>query len=136
VVQASPRIRIIIADDEPHFRQGLRRALETSNADIEVVGEAANGEEAIAQARQLDPDVVVLDIHMPVLEGISAARAISAFVPRARILMLTVSDSPEDVAMATKAGAAGYLLKERSLSEISDAVVSVAGGRPWPLAVG
>ena len=129
-------IRIVIADDEPHFRRGLSYALEASPAHVQVVGEAADGEEAIETVRREQPDVVILDVHMPVTDGIAAARAITAFVPEARILMLTVSDSPEDVALASRAGAAGYLLKERSLEDVAEAVMSLAEGRTWPMAAG
>jgi DNA-binding NarL/FixJ family response regulator len=129
-------IRVLVADDHRYFRQGLRAALDSAESGITVVGEAADGDEAIEQARALRPDVVLLDLRMPGTGGIRAAQAITAFVPDARILMLTISDDPDDVAMAMKAGAAGYLLKDRSLEEVVDAVQSLARGQEWPIAAG
>jgi DNA-binding NarL/FixJ family response regulator len=131
--EPQPPIRVLIADDEPHFRHGLRLVLESASG-IRVVGEASDGETAIAQARRLAPDVVILDVHMPGVDGIAAARAIATSAPPPRILMLTVSDAAEDIAQASKAGAAGYLLKERSLRDIIDAVVTLARGSSWPAA--
>ena len=129
-------IRVLVADDHRYFRQGLRAALDEADGGIAVVGEASDGDEAIEQARALRPDVVLLDLRMPGTGGIRAAQAITAFVPSARILMLTISDDPEDVAAAMKAGAAGYLLKDRSLEEVVDAVHSLARGQQWPIAAG
>jgi len=129
-------IRVLVADDHRYFRQGLRAALDAADGGIAVVGEASDGDEAIEQARALRPDVVLLDLRMPGTGGIRAAQAITAFVPGARILMLTISDDPEDVAAAMKAGAAGYLLKDRSLEEVVDAVQSLARGHQWPIAAG
>jgi two-component system nitrate/nitrite response regulator NarL len=131
-----PPVRVLIADDQVHFRMGLRFVLEDSGGRIEVVGEAGDGDEAIEQARLLHPDVALLDVRMPGTGGIRAAQAISAWVPNVRILMLTVSDSAEDVALAANAGAAGYLLKERSNDEVIEAVLSIAEGHSWPLAAG
>jgi DNA-binding NarL/FixJ family response regulator len=127
-------IRTVVADDHAQFRHGLRVALEAEGAHIEVVGEASNGREAIDLVAELDPDVVILDIRMPGTSGISAAREIASAAPDTHILMLTVSDEPDDIAQAMRAGATGYLLKERSLEEIADAVVALADGRSWPAA--
>lgn len=129
-------VRVLVVDDQPHFRRGVRAAVEASGANIEVVGEAGDGDEAIEQARALHPDVVLLDVRMPGTDGIKAARAITAFLPDTKILMLTISDLPDDIAMASRAGAAGYLLKERSLHEVVEAVLALAGGQRWPLAAG
>ena len=129
-------VRVLIADDQAHFREGLRFVLEESQRPITVVGEATNGDEAIEQARLLHPDVALLDVRMPGTDGIRAAQTITALVPGVRILMLTVSDSPEDIALAAKVGAAGYLLKERSNEEVIDAVLSLAEGQAWPMAAG
>jgi len=129
-------IRVLIADDQSHFRRGLRVAIDAAGDDLEVVGEAADGDEAIQLARSLRPDVILLDVRMPGTGGIRAAQAISAFVPGARILMLTISDDPDDIAMATRAGAAGYMLKERSLHDVVDAVRALAIGQAWPIAAG
>jgi DNA-binding NarL/FixJ family response regulator len=134
--QPDAAVRVLIADDQAHFRQGLRFVLGDSGGRIDVVGEAADGEEAIEQARRLRPDVALLDVRMPGTDGLRAARAIRESVPSVRILMLTMSDDPDDIARATKAGAAGYLLKERTNEELIDAVLSLADGQPWPLAAG
>jgi DNA-binding NarL/FixJ family response regulator len=129
-------IRVLIADDQTHFRRGLRTAIDTAGDDIRVVGEAADGDEAIALARSLRPDVVLLDVRMPGTGGIRAAQAISAFLPATRILMLTISDDPDDIALAMRAGAAGYMFKERSLHDVVDAVRALAVGQAWPRAAG
>lgn len=127
-------IRTIVADDQTQFRHGLRTALNDAGVDIDVVAEATTGEEAVALVARLAPDVAILDVRMPGMGGIEAARAIAAASPATRILMLTVSDEPNDVAQALNAGAAGYLLKERSLEDIADAVIALAEGRRWPAA--
>jgi DNA-binding NarL/FixJ family response regulator len=129
-------VRILIADDQLHFRRGLRTVLESADTPITVVAEAENGDDAIAEARRTRPDVALLDVRMPGSNGLGAARAIRALVPSTRILMLTVSDDPDDVAQATKAGAWGYLLKERSLEEVTAAVLALAHGDHWPIAAG
>ncbi len=127
-------IRVLVVDDQQHFRQGLRSALETSSSVINVVGEAASGTEAIDSARQLRPDVVLMDLRMPDLDGITATRAIRAFVPGVRVLILTISDRPDDIALAAQVGADGYLLKDRSLVEIEEAVLAIIHGETWPRA--
>jgi DNA-binding NarL/FixJ family response regulator len=125
-------VRLLIVDDQVHFRRGLRSALDSSGRTITVVGEAASGSEAIDRARELRPDVVLMDLRMPGgVDGITASRAIKAFVPGVRVLMLTISDRPEDIALASVA-ADGYLLKDRSLRDIADAVLAVQRGEAWP----
>jgi DNA-binding NarL/FixJ family response regulator len=128
-------IRIVIADDQAAFRRGLQIALQQAGVNIEVVGEAESGEDAVDKVEQLQPDVVVLDVRMPGVGGISAAKAIAAVAPAVHILMLTISDDPADVAAAAAAGATGYLLKERSLEDIADAVIALAHGLTWPAAI-
>jgi len=135
-LDAGQAIRVLIVDDQQHFRRGLRAALETAGEPIEVVGEAADGDEAIELTRQLDPDVVLLDVRMPKADGIHAAEILSTLERAPRILMLTISDTPEDIASATRAGASGYMLKERSMHDVVDAVLSLARGDRWPLAAG
>ena len=125
---ADERIRLIIADDHELFRRGLRMVLE-DEADIEVVGEAGDGEDAVKLASDLVPDVVVMDVRMPGLSGIDATQRIKEELPHIAILMLTISDEEDDLYEAIKAGASGYLLKEISIDEIGNAVRSVYGGQ-------
>ena len=121
-------IRVLIADDQPLFRRGLYVVLGTEDR-IEVVGEAENGEEAVHKVRELAPDVVLMDVRMPRMNGIEAARAIQEESPTTKILMLTVSDEDADLFEAVKAGAVGYLLKEVSVEEVADAVRAVVAGQ-------
>jgi DNA-binding NarL/FixJ family response regulator len=121
-------IRILIADDHELFRRGLRMVLE-DEADIEVVAEAGDGQAAIELAREHAPDVVVMDVRMPTVSGIDATRRIKEEEPGTRILMLTISDEEDDLYEAIKAGANGYLLKEISIDEISEAVRSIHSGQ-------
>jgi DNA-binding NarL/FixJ family response regulator len=121
-------IRTLIADDHELFRRGLRMVLDDED-DIEVLGEAGDGESAVAMAREHAPDVVVMDVRMPIRSGIEAARAIKEELPGTKILVLTISDEEDDLYEAIKAGANGYLLKEISIDEIGQAVRSVNGGQ-------
>ena len=120
-------IRVLIADDQALFRRGLHVVLGTEE-NIEVVAEAADGEAAVIKAQELLPDVVVMDVRLPRLNGIEAARRIRALVPSTRILMLTVSDEEDDLYEAIKAGASGYLLKEISVDEVARAIRVVRQG--------
>jgi DNA-binding NarL/FixJ family response regulator len=121
-------IRTLIADDHELFRRGLRMVLD-DEPDIDVLGEAGDGESAVAMAREHAPDVVVMDVRMPIKSGIDAARAIKEELPGTKILVLTISDEEDDLYEAIKAGANGYLLKEISIDEIGHAVRSVNGGQ-------
>lgn len=121
-------IRVLIADDQALFRRGLYVVLGTEDG-IEVVAEAENGEEAVDKARELAPDVVLMDVRMPRVNGIEAARRIRAEVPTTKILMLTVSDEEDDLYEAIKAGANGYLLKEISVEEVAEAIRAVTQGQ-------
>jgi DNA-binding NarL/FixJ family response regulator len=121
-------IRVLIADDQALFRRGLYVVLGTEDH-IEVVAEAANGEEAVALAAELVPDVVLMDVRMPRVNGIDAARQIRAANPATKIVMLTVSDDEEDLYDAVKAGANGYLLKEISVEEVAEAIRAVVQGQ-------
>jgi DNA-binding NarL/FixJ family response regulator len=119
-------IRVLIADDQSLVRTGFRLVLE-NHADIEVVGEASNGHEAIHGTARLQPDVVLMDIRMPELDGIAATREITAAHP-ARVLVLTTYDLDEYVYDALQAGASGFLLKDTPPAQLADGIRAVAGG--------
>lgn len=104
-------LRILLVDDHLLFRKGLARLLE-AQPDFRVVGEAADGLEAVEQAQQLRPDVVLMDVRMPACDGIEATRRIKAQMPEVRVVMLTVSEEESDLAAAARSGADGYLLKD------------------------
>ena len=123
-------IRVLLADDHALMRAGLR-ALLTSVPDIEVVGEVSTGREAERQVLQLNPDVVLMDVAMPDLNGIDAARAIHLKRPAMRIVMLSMHATAEYVYRAFEAGASGYLLKEAAVEEVITAVRTVCGGRRY-----
>jgi DNA-binding NarL/FixJ family response regulator len=118
---------VLIADDQALVRVGLRKILETE-ADTVVLGEASDGQEAVAAARRLRPDVVLMDIRMPVLDGIEATRRIARAQPATRVLILTTFGLDDYVYDALRAGASGFMLKDAPPEEIADAVRIVAGG--------
>lgn len=120
-------IRILIADDHPLFRDGLRGLLD-SVPDTDVVGEAANGKEAIAQAASLQPDVVLMDIKMPDMNGIEATREIVHTSPHVGVLVVTMYEDDDFVFSAMRAGARGYVLKGANQSEMLRAIRAVANG--------
>jgi DNA-binding NarL/FixJ family response regulator len=120
-------IRVLICDDHALFRRGLLMVLE-DELGVEVVAEAENGREAVEMTENFAPDVVLMDVRMPRLDGIGATRRIADSHPSARIIMLTVSDDEEDLFEAVKAGATGYLLKEISIEEVADAIRAVVNG--------
>ncbi len=122
-------IRVLIVDDHALFRQGVRATLNQS-AQIEVVGEAANGMEAIDLYRELKPDAIVMDINMPQMNGLEATRRIKQVAPEARILMLTVSDAEDALFDAIKAGASGYVLKTAAPETVVDSIRRVSEGEP------
>jgi DNA-binding NarL/FixJ family response regulator len=121
------QLRILIADDHPLFRKGMRALLE-SLPEMEVVGEAATGEEAIALAGTLAPDVVVMDLQMPGGSGIEATRAILNTSPHIRVLMVTLFEDSESVFTALRAGARGYVLKDAGADEMTRAIRAVGRG--------
>ncbi len=121
-------IRVLVCDDHELFRRGLRMVLEAEDG-IEVVAEAANGELAVEVVGELAPDVVLMDLRMPQMDGIEATRIVRRLFPTTRIIVLTVSDEEDDLYGAVKAGANGYLLKEVSIEEVADAVRAVYGGQ-------
>jgi DNA-binding NarL/FixJ family response regulator len=121
-------IRVLVADDQELVRAGLRTILD-SQPDIEVVGEAEDGEQAVGAARQLKPDVVVMDVRMPIMDGLEATRRIVAEPARTpRVLVLTTFDLDEYVYEALRAGASGFLLKGAPTAQVIEAVRVVASG--------
>ena len=120
-------ISVVIADDHPFVRHGLRTYLETL-ADMEVSGEATNGAEAVELVERLRPDVVLMDLVMPELDGVGAIRRIHESVPATRVIALTSFDDDEKVFPAIKAGAAGYLLKDVRPAELAEAIRKASRG--------
>jgi DNA-binding NarL/FixJ family response regulator len=120
-------IRVVVADDQAIVRAGFRMLLD-SEPDLVVVGEAANGAEAVAVAAATNPDVVLMDIRMPVLDGIEATRRITAAGPEPRVLILTTFDLDEYVFTALRAGASGFMLKDRPPEELLAAIRVIAVG--------
>jgi len=120
-------IRVLIVDDQRLMREGLRILLELE-PDIEVVGEASNGVEAVSRYGELRPDVVLMDVRMPVMDGVEATRRLTDDDPSARVIILTTFDDDAYVFDGLRAGALGYLLKDVSGSELADAVRTVVEG--------
>jgi len=121
------KIRVLLADDHAVVRRGFRMILD-SQADLEVIGEVANGREAVASAAELQPDVIVMDVTMPELNGIEATRRIAEVAPRARVLALSMHKDAVYVREILRAGAKGYLLKDSEEGDLIAAVRSVARG--------
>lgn len=122
-----PSIRILVADDHPVVREGLIAMLSTQ-ADFEIVGEAAHGEEVVQKAKALRPDVVLLDLEMPKMDGVEALRQLRETAPEVRALVFTVFDTDERIIEAVRAGAQGYLLKGAPRSEVFKAIRIVSEG--------
>ena len=120
-------ITVLIVDDQDLIREGLRMLLE-AEPDLSVIGEAADGRQALAQARRLDPDVILMDVRMPAMNGIDATAQLVQGGCRARILMLTTFNLDEYVYHALKAGASGFLLKDASREQLTHAVRAVSAG--------
>jgi DNA-binding NarL/FixJ family response regulator len=120
-------IRVVIADDHVLYRRGLQMVV-SQDHDIEIVGEAGDGKEAVDRTVELLPDVVLMDVRMPHTSGIQACQTIKALVPSTKIIMLTMSDEESDLYEAVKAGANGYLLKDVPGEEIADGVRAVYNG--------
>src|SRR5688572_14550095 len=125
----TPPIRVLLTDDHAIVRKGVRALLATER-DIQVVGEAGNGAEAVAKAETLCPDVILMDLMMPELDGIEATRQITAKIPGARVIVLTSFATDEKVFPAIKAGALGYLLKDSGPEELVSAIRQVYRGEP------
>lgn len=121
-------MRVLIVDDHALFRDGLRSLLEARG--IEVVGEAVNGREAVELARQLKPDIVLMDLTMPEVDGLTATRALVTEFPEIKVVVLTASDDEADLFEAMKSGAYGYLLKNLESEEFFRALEAVEAGQP------
>lgn len=124
------KIRILLVDDQTMFRDGLRVLL-SSQRDFEIVGEAANGEEALRKAASLRPDVVLMDLRMPVLDGAAATRRLHASQPQCRVIVLTTFDEDEAVFDGLRAGATGYLLKDAPTDKLYEAIRAAARGESF-----
>jgi DNA-binding NarL/FixJ family response regulator len=120
-------ISILLVDDHPVVRQGLRSMLET-DVHLDIVAEAENGEDALRKVDECSPQVVLIDIHMPVMDGLTATRRIKEKFPRTSVIVLTLYNNEQYVIEAVKAGAAGYLLKNASREEISRTIREVSKG--------
>ena len=122
------RMRVLLADDHALFRDGLASLL--TAWDVEVVGQASDGLEAVAKARRLKPDLVLMDVHMPRLNGLEATRMIKAELPDTNVVILTVSDNEESVFEAVKSGAQGYILKNIPGEEFARLLANLSQGEP------
>ena len=120
-------VRVLLADDQRLMREGLRTLLELEPG-LVVAGEAGNGAEALARYAELRPDVVLMDVRMPVLDGVEATRRLCAEFPGARVIILTTFDDDEYVFEGLRAGALGYLLKDVSIQELAEAIRTVVAG--------
>ncbi|MEH2163676.1 MAG: response regulator transcription factor [Nostoc sp.] len=121
-------IRILLVDDQHLIRQGLKSMLE-SNAEMQVIGEAENGQRALEQILALQPDIVLMDVRMPVMDGVAATKAIAQQYPHIKVLVLTTFDDDEYVFQAMRLGAKGYLLKDTEPDELMLAILSVYKGQ-------
>jgi len=126
---AQHKIRVLVVDDHELFRQGVSTIIKLHPA-IEVVGEAGDGQAAIDLYKMHRPDVVIMDIHMPIMSGLEATRSMREFDPVARILILTVSDTEDALFEAVKSGASGYVLKNASPQSVIDSLQRVYAGEP------
>lgn len=126
----APPIRVVLADDHAAVRQALRLLLD-AQPDLDVVGEAADGEEAVRAAVDLTPDVLVMDVSMPRMNGLQATGVVATRAPDVKVLALTRHSEASYVTELLRAGASGYALKQSSPAELIEAIRSVASGRPW-----
>ena len=127
--QDLPTTRIVLADDEELIRFGLMGIL-SREEDMEVVGEASTGSEALQKSRSLRPDLVLMDVEMPEMDGLSATRQLKEELPTISVLVLTSHDNPDYLLEAVQAGAAGFLLKESALQQVASAIRTVMNGEP------
>lgn len=127
---AKPRIRVAVFDDHAMIREGIVALLEMQD-DMQVVGEAGDGETAVAVYREQQPDVALVDLRMPRKDGVAVIRALRSEFPGCRLLVLTTYDSEDDVSRALQAGARGYLLKGASRADLTDAIRAVHAGQRY-----
>lgn len=127
-MQPADAMRVLIADDHPLFREGLRALLEARGVD--VVGVAQDGQQAVELAQQLQPDVVLMDLQMPIMDGLTATRLISAAQPETRVVILTASEHESDLFEAIKSGAQGFILKNLEPAPFFDLLQGVMRGEP------
>jgi DNA-binding NarL/FixJ family response regulator len=120
-------IRLLLVDDQGIIREGLRSLLETK-PDLTIIGEAENGKAAVELALSLQPDVVLMDVRMPIMDGVAATRALTAQAPNIKVLVLTTFDDDEYVTQALRCGAKGYLLKDTPSTELADAIRAIHRG--------
>ncbi len=123
-------IRVLLVDDQALFREGLRQILSVQPG-LEVVGEAPNGAEALRSVKTLEPQVVLMDLRMPVLGGVEATRRLRLLHPHCRVIVLTTFDDDEEVFEALRAGAAGYLLKDAPAARLVEAILAAARGESF-----
>lgn len=120
-------IRVLLADDQALFREGLETLLSV-HKDIQVIGQAVNGQEAVDLALKLRPDVILMDMQMPILNGVGATRRLKQVLPACRVIVLTTFDDKETIFDALRAGAVGYLLKDVGSGQLADSIRSTAHG--------
>ena len=126
----STPIRVLIVDDQALFREGLHTLLSVQT-DLQVVGEARNGEEALRLAAAHEPDIILMDLHMPILDGVAATRRLQSSQPAIKVIVLTTFDDDEDVFEGLRAGAVGYLLKDVPSEKLVEAIRGVARGESF-----
>jgi two-component system, NarL family, nitrate/nitrite response regulator NarL len=124
------KIKVLIVDDHSIVREGIKSLIET-NENIEIIGEASNGLEAIHRAESLSPDVILMDISMPIMSGIEATKALQRINPKIRVIVLSMHNSKEYIVQIIQSGAKGYLLKNTSSSELINAIQSVMMGQAF-----
>ncbi|HKH31719.1 MAG TPA: response regulator transcription factor [Gaiellaceae bacterium] len=124
--RSTETLRVLLVDDHDLFRTGLRNLLEEQT--VQVVGEAADGAQAIRMVRELAPDVVVMDLNMPGMSGVEATRQVTTLAPLTRVVVLTISDQDEDVMNAILAGACGYLMKDSSIQDLMQGIKAASVG--------
>ena len=124
--RSAETLRVLLVDDHDLFRTGLRNLLEEQT--VQVVGEAADGAQAIRMVRELAPDVVVMDLNMPGISGVEATRQVTTLAPLTRVVVLTISDQDEDVMNAILAGACGYLMKDSSIQDLMQGIRAASVG--------